>query len=106
MPPPTDDSPLSQHDDDVVLRVWAKPKASRTKILGVREGALEIALAAPPVDGAANETLLKFLQKTTGLTSARVELIQGETSRHKRVRLRGAERAVIAERLGLREDPK
>ncbi len=49
-----------------VLQIVVKPGASKTEILGERNGALHIALAAPPVDGKANEELLKFLRKQTG----------------------------------------
>lgn len=50
---------------------------------------LKIRIAAPPVDGAANEELLRFVREITGLPSAAVRLVRGETSRAKDVRISG-----------------
>ncbi|HVW28331.1 MAG TPA: DUF167 domain-containing protein [Polyangiaceae bacterium] len=72
-----------------VIPVLAKPRASRTRVLGVENGVLEVALAAPPVDGAANEELVCALSDHFGIPKRRVSLVSGETSRHKRVRLEG-----------------
>ena len=72
-----------------VISVLAKPRASKTRVLGAEHGALEVALAAPPVDGAANEELVCALADHFGIPKRRVMLVAGETSRHKRVRLEG-----------------
>ena len=65
------------------LSVRVKPKASKSRVVGVREGALEVAVAAPPVDGEANATLIAFLSKTLGVTKSALTLISGERSRLK-----------------------
>jgi uncharacterized protein (TIGR00251 family) len=77
----------------VVISVHAKPRASKTRVLGVTNGALEVALAAPPVDGAANEELVCALSDHFGIPRRRVTLVGGEASRHKRVRLEGLGKA-------------
>ena len=67
--------------------VRVQPRASRTKVVGLHAGpgggAIKIALAAPPVDGAANDALLDFVADALGLPKRAVRLVHGETSRNK-----------------------
>lgn len=79
----------------VSVTIKVKIRASRTRITGVRDGVVEIALAAPPVDGAANEELIAFLADQTGLPKSRVTLIRGERSRTKVVRFHGVDAKLI-----------
>lgn len=73
----------------VTVRVRAKPRASKSKVLGFREGLLEVAIAAPPVDGEANEELVRTVAKHFGVPRRSVTLEAGDTSRMKRLRLEG-----------------
>lgn len=86
---------LLERAGHVTLRIRAKPKASRTRCLGIQEGALQIALAAPPVDGAANQELIQFLQKLTRLPKRRIVLLSGETGRDKLVQFLNTDRATL-----------
>ncbi|MEO5335219.1 MAG: DUF167 family protein [Magnetococcus sp. YQC-5] len=72
---------------DLILLVRVQPRASREQIMGVQEGAIKVALTAPPVDGAANEALRRMLAKAIGVAASRVQVIQGERSRNKLVRI-------------------
>ena len=80
--------------DGVTLAVRAQPGAKRTAIAGVYgEGdtaQLKIAIQAPPVEGRANEALMKFLAETFGLPKSALELISGESNRSKVFLLRGS----------------
>ena len=78
-------------DGSLILTLHIQPGARKTEIAGQHGGALKIRLAAPPVDGKANAALLGFLAKTCGVSKSAVELISGDSSRAKRVRLRGAD---------------
>ncbi|MBI5498543.1 MAG: DUF167 domain-containing protein [Deltaproteobacteria bacterium] len=80
----------------VTLRVFVKPRASRTRVVGEHEGELAIQLAAPPVDGAANDELTAFLAKTLGVARRQVELVGGDASRHKRLHVTGVDAAAAA----------
>lgn len=80
-----DKSPFSASPDGVYLDVWAQPRASKTRVSGIHDGALKIQLAAPPVDGEANDELIRFLAKTLGIPKNALELTQGTGSRKKRV---------------------
>jgi uncharacterized protein (TIGR00251 family) len=73
----------------VVLSVWVKPRASRTRVTGVHGDALAIQLAAPPVDGAANAELIRFLAEALEVPRRQVTLLSGDTSRGKRVEVSG-----------------
>lgn len=73
----------------VELAVLVQPRSSRTKVLGVHDGRLKIALSAPPVDGEANAALVEFLAEALDVRKAAVTLVEGETSRRKRLRVEG-----------------
>ncbi|HST04128.1 MAG TPA: DUF167 family protein [Chloroflexia bacterium] len=76
----------------IVLRVYVAPRASANKMLGLHDGLLKIALAAPPVDGAANKALVEFVAKTLGVPKGQVTLMSGETSRRKTLEVGGISR--------------
>lgn len=95
----TSEPPFTRHGQDCLLRVWAKPKASRTRVVALGPQGLEVALAAPPVDGAANGELCAFLAKALRLPKGRVRLERGHSSRNKTVRLVGVGAAELAIRL-------
>lgn len=69
------------------MRIYLQPKASRDQFLGLHGEALKIAITAPPVDGKANAHLLKWLAKQCKVSQSQVQLLSGETSRHKRITL-------------------
>jgi uncharacterized protein len=73
----------------VVLTVHVQPKAAHSACVGIHGKALKIRIAAPPVGGAANRELIRFLADALSLPTAAVHLESGEGSRHKRVRLEG-----------------
>ncbi len=65
----------------------------------MRGGALRIRLAAPPVDGAANDALVAFLSEALEVPRRNIQIISGETSRDKRVRLAGLDEKTALARL-------
>jgi len=69
--------------------VRVSPRASRDAILGVHDGALKVALTAPPVEGAANAALIALLAKALGVAKRAVTIVSGEASRQKRVEIEG-----------------
>lgn len=71
------------------FEVEVKVRASRSAVLGVKGERLSVALAAPPVDGAANEALRRLLADHFGLPQRDVQLVGGEKSRRKLLELRG-----------------
>ncbi len=75
-----------------VLTVRIQPRASRNGIVVMEGGGLKIRLTAPPVDGAANEALVRFLADVLSLPKSQVEIVTGHTSRDKIVRIAGISR--------------
>lgn len=94
---PDDMGKVVWQGNDLILKVKVIPNAKKTEMMGWEEladegmvepgWALKIRLAAPPVDGKANKVLCEFLAKTLGVTKKSVELLNGDTSRLKRVRV-------------------
>ena len=71
----------------VLLLVSVMPNAKRTEVDGLHDGALRIRLAAPPIEGRANEALVAWLARSLGIPKRSVELLRGESSRRKQVAL-------------------
>ncbi len=71
----------------LVLTLHVQPGAARTQVAGVHGEALKIRLAAPPVDGKANDALLHFLAAGFGVPLRQVTLVRGQTARAKVVRI-------------------
>jgi uncharacterized protein (TIGR00251 family) len=92
---------LAPADGGVRLRVRVQPRASRSEIAGVHGDELRIRLQAPPVDGAANEALVRFLADALGAPRAAVEIVSGLASRSKTVVIRGVAEADAARRLAI-----
>jgi uncharacterized protein (TIGR00251 family) len=90
---------LVSDSDGVVVPVYVKPRASRSQIMGLHGDSIKIALAAAPVDGEANQELIKFLSKATGSPRRSLELVSGLKGRRKRVRFRGADKTQLVSRL-------
>ena len=86
---PANPSYLRTTADGVLLAVKLQPRASRNEIGGAQGGELRIKVTAPPVDSAANEALIELLAEKLGCAKNRVELVRGQTSRHKLIKLHG-----------------
>lgn len=82
--------PWSAEGDSLLLRVFVQPRASRNRFCGIHEGEVKLQLTSPPVDGAANLACREFLAKQLNCPKSAITLISGETSRHKRLRIKGA----------------
>jgi len=80
---------IREQDGAVTFEVRVAPRASRNRVIGIQDGALKVALTAPPVDGAANEALRKLLAKALGVAKSEVEILRGDRSRIKLLRVQG-----------------
>lgn len=90
---------LRQTGDDVVLTLHVQPGARKTEIAGQHGEALKIRLAAPPVDGKANDCLIAFVAERLDIAKSRLELVSGQSNRAKRVRVAGVSADFVAVRL-------
>lgn len=87
---------ITTREGTVDFDVRVAPRASRAAILGVHDGALKIALTAPPVDGEANAALVAFLAKALGVPKSAVVIVRGERGRSKTLRVAGVDAAAVA----------
>ncbi len=89
MNPPEREFPfLTPLDDGLMVSVFVQPRASKNQICGVVGAELKIRLTSPPVDGAANKMCREFLAGIFRVSNSSVEIVSGETSRHKKVKVR------------------
>lgn len=76
-------------DQTIVLTLYIQPGAKSSEISGVHGEALKIRLAAPPVEGKANQALIRFLSEKLAIPKQAITLLSGETNRNKRVQIIG-----------------
>jgi uncharacterized protein len=75
----------SVSDGNIIFSVRVVPRASRSEIVGEQDGLLRVRIAAPPVDGAANEELVRVLAKEFGVARRSINIVSGHSSRVKKV---------------------
>ena len=93
--------PISPTATGVRLRLRIQPRASREEIAGVYGDAIRVRLTAPPVDGTANEALVRFLAALLQVSRSAVELVSGRTGRTKLVTVTGVSVEQTVRRLGV-----
>jgi uncharacterized protein (TIGR00251 family) len=81
------------------INVYVQPRASKTAVVGMHDGAVKIRLAAPPVDGAANAALVEFVADRLGVAKSRVRITAGHTGRRKTVEVDGVTTQQLADAL-------
>jgi uncharacterized protein (TIGR00251 family) len=80
-----------RNGDELTLTLHIQPGAKRSEIAGLHGEALKVRLAAPPIEGRANEALLRFIADLFAVPLRQVELRQGGQSRHKVVAVSGSQ---------------
>jgi len=80
---------LKSVPDGIELELVVQPRASRSKVVGEHDGRLKVQIAAPPVDGEANAEVIEFFAGLFGIPKRQVELVSGDTSKRKRIRVIG-----------------
>lgn len=85
--------------EGVLLTCRVSPRAGRTAIKGIRDGMLLVALASPPVEGKANEALIRHLAAILHVAPSRIEILRGERTRIKRLLVRGLSAEELLQRL-------
>ncbi len=72
---------------NTILKVYLQPKSSKNEIVGPFRDGIKIKVTAPPVEGKANEALIRFLAKELGISMSSIEILKGHRSREKTVRI-------------------
>jgi uncharacterized protein len=86
---------LIERDGGVTFDVLVQPRASRPGVGPLLGDRLKVAVAAPPVDGQANDAVVRALAEALGVGRAAVSIVRGETGRRKTVRVQGVTAARV-----------
>lgn len=78
----------SWQGEDLILHCQFQPKAASDEIVGIHGDRLKIRITAPPVDGKANEHIIKWFSKLFKVPKSDIEILQGELGRQKTLRIR------------------
>ena len=84
---------------NITIKVYLQPKASRNEIAGTYRDGIKIRITAPPIEGKANEALLRFLATSLDLPPSQVEILKGHHSREKLLRLANVDLSLVTQRL-------
>jgi len=91
---------MTEKDGAVTLDIAVKPRSSREGIGPVQGDRLCVAVNAPPVDGKANEAVVRVLAERFKVTRSAVTIVRGETGRKKTIRIAGVTAAAIHRAIG------
>ena len=92
---------ICQADDlGVRIKVHLTPRASKEEVGGLHGDALKVRVKAPPVEGRANEALIRLMARVLGVGKKSVELVSGRTGRTKTIRVVGLSPGEVRKRLG------
>ncbi len=84
---------VRQDDRGITFDILVSPRASRSRLGPVHRDRLKVAVTAPPVDGEANAAVIELVARALQVGRGDVEVIVGEASRRKTLRVRGIDRA-------------
>ena len=73
--------------ENILLKVYLQPKSSKNEVVGPYRDGIKVKVTAPPIDGKANEALIRFLAKKFGIPPSCIEIIKGLHSREKTLRI-------------------
>jgi uncharacterized protein (TIGR00251 family) len=80
----------------VIFEVHVVPRSSRSEVVGEHNGALRVRIAAPPVDGAANEELIRIMAKTFDVSRSAVKIVSGHGGKLKQIGIEGSTNEIVA----------
>ncbi len=92
---------FTEKDGNLIFNVRVVPRASKSEIVGDLNGALKVRIASPPVDGAANAELIKVLSKKLNVAKNAVDIVGGQTSKQKQIRINGMSHADFLNLIGV-----
>ncbi len=81
---------LEEKDGAVIFKVLVQPRASRNELVGIHGDCLKIRVTSPPVENQANKKVCEFLSKLMGVGKRQVEIVEGQKSKVKKVRITGS----------------
>lgn len=89
-----------EKDGNLSFSIRVIPRASKTEIVGELDGVLKLRIASPPVDGAANAEIVRFLAKKFSVSRSDVEIVSGQNSKNKRILINNLSQSTFEEKIG------
>ena len=74
---------------DTIIKIYLQPKSSKNEVVGPFRDGIKVKVTAPPIEGKANEALIRLLAKELGISSSSIEILKGHHSREKTLRISG-----------------
>ena len=81
---------------DIIFKVYLQPKSSKNEVVGPYRDGIKVKVTAPPVEGKANEALIRFLAKELGVSPSSIEIINGQHSREKTLKISGISHGAVS----------
>ena len=78
--------------NEIFLKVYLQPKSSKNEVVGPYRNGIKVKVTAPPVEGKANEALIRVLARALGVSPFSIEIIKGHRSREKTLKISGTPR--------------
>ena len=75
--------------EDIILKVYLQPKSSKNEVVGPYRDGIKIKVTAPPIEGKANQALIRLLGKELGISPSSIEILKGHHGREKIIRVGG-----------------
>lgn len=79
---------------DIILKIYLQPKSSKNEIVGPYRDGIKVRITAPPIEGKANQALIRLLSKEFSVTPSQVQIIKGRRSREKTLSISGSKNLV------------
>ncbi|MBI5748876.1 MAG: YggU family protein [Nitrospinae bacterium] len=90
---------IREVENYVTFSVRVQPRSSRNEICGIYGDAIKIKLTSPPVEGEANEGLIKFLAGILKISKGQIEIISGQKSKNKLIKIIGVTKGKVTDLL-------
>ena len=74
---------------EIILKVYLQPKSSKNEVVGPYRDGIKVKITAPPIEGKANEAVIRFLAKELGVSPSSIEIIRGQHTRQKTLKISG-----------------
>ena len=75
--------------ESILLKIYLQPKSSKNEVVGPYRDGIKVKITAPPIEGKANEALIRFLAKKLGVSPFCIEITRGHHSREKTLKISG-----------------
>ncbi len=75
--------------EDIILKVYLQPKSSKNEIVGPYRDGIKVKITAPPIEGKANDALIRFLAREFEISPSCIEILKGHHSREKILKVSG-----------------